>query len=201
MDSRFSDVVLQIGADQVYKMVELRKAGFVDGRLLDESGEAMDGVRVGLRHEQRDEEYEALTNEAGEWLLPRVPIGSYRVTFGDPDRPLSPAESLEFGGGSLRYPDRRVPRGASIVVRAVDARGEPLVGATVTGFERAGGPFDAITEEHGVVIVRYLAPGSYVASVAHPNGRHGRTNIRLSGEEDQMIFQVVCREVETDPER
>ena len=193
MDSRFSDVVLQVGADQVYKMVELRPAGFVDGRVLDEQGEALEGLRVRLEAELGDLVFETITNAAGEWVVSGVPIGGYRVTFGDPLRPLVPARSFQFGGGSSRFPEQRISPQASILVRAIDMHGDPVVAAEVTGFERAGGSYHPITDEYGVVRVRYLVPGRYTAVVEHRSGLSGQTNIDLQGNEDQMAFQVVCR--------
>lgn len=193
MNSRISEVALVKGSSEVYKVLELRAAGHVDGAVRDEAGAPAADLQVTLDDLITGERMQTKTDLSGVWRLEGVRDSRYRLRFGHPERPLLPPEELDFKGSSLQYPDRTIPVTASVVLRIVDERSEPLIDARIRGWGNAAGPFDLHSEQNGIARAAYLLPGQYIIEVEHESGRKGKTTIQIEGEERDRIYQIVCR--------
>ncbi len=55
--------------------------GTIVGTVTDPSGAAMPGVNIAAVHTQTNQRYESLSNGVGQYRIPNLPIGDYRVTF------------------------------------------------------------------------------------------------------------------------
>ena len=185
-------------SSEIYKILELRAAGFVDGTVRDAAGNFAEDLCVTLDDVLTGDRFQTRTDAAGAWHIDGVQASRYRVLFGYPEQPLVQPEELDFSGESLRYPDRTIPETASVILRIVDEWSEPLVDAQIRGWGAAAGPFDLRTGINGIARVAYLKPGAYHLEIEHDTGRKGKTTIRLAGDERDRIYQVVCRKPEAD---
>lgn len=186
-----------------YVTIELLPAGFVDGIVHDEAGRAVEGLPVTLENVDSGERLATATQPSGMYLLEPVLSGEYRIYFGDPERPLIPAESLLFarsGGSSenaprpsLRYPDRVVPRTASVLIVVVDEIPARVPGAEIKGFGNVGGLIEATTDANGEARLRYLPPGRYHLNVTHRSGRRGKADFELAGDERDKVIEIMCK--------
>jgi hypothetical protein len=186
-----------------YVMVELLPAGFVDGIVRDEAGLAVGGLPVTLENVDSRVRIATETQPDGTYLIEPVLAAEYRIYFGDPERPLIPAESILFarsGGSSenaprpsLRYPDRVVPRTASILIVVVDEIPARVPDAEIKGFGNVGGLLEARTDANGEARLRYLPPGRYHLSVTHRSGRRGKTDFELAGDERDKLIEIMCK--------
>ncbi len=198
MSSRISEVALVKHSSEIYKILELRAAGFVDGSIRDAAGNLPEGLTVTFDDVLTGDRLQTQTDVAGGWRMDGVQASRYRVMFGHPQRPILPPEELDFAGASLHYPDRTIPVTASLVLRIVDELSEPLVDAQVRGWGTAAGPFDLRSGTNGIARVAYLLAGAYHVEIEHESGRKGKTTIQVAGEERDRIYQIVCRLPEAD---
>jgi hypothetical protein len=198
MSSRITEVALVKNSSEIYKIIELRDAGFVDGSVRDAAGNLPEGLCVTLDDLLTGDRLQTRTDAAGMWHIDGVQASRYRVLFGYPEQPLVPAEELDFSGAFLHYPDRTIPETASVILRVVDEWSDPLVDAQIRGWGVAAGPFDLRTGPNGIARVPFLRAGAYHLEIEHETGRKGKTTIRLAGDERERVYQIVCRTPEAD---
>lgn len=191
MNSLASEILLVRGSDNVYKTIELRPAGFLDGSVIDAAGGPVEGLLVTLRGETSGEVLETLTSAAGIFRFPTVRDGYYEVVLGNPNAPLVPPRELAFSGSSLQFPQQTIPVTGAAEVYAVGPEDEPLVDALVRGY----GPtsFETRTDERGGALVRFLPPGEYGVSVTTDSGASGKATLLVADTEVRARLDVACR--------
>jgi hypothetical protein len=55
--------------------------GTIVGTVMDPTGASIPGVNIVATHVETNQEYKSLTNDVGQYRLPNLPVGHYRVTF------------------------------------------------------------------------------------------------------------------------
>src|SRR5262245_23863795 len=55
--------------------------GTLTGSVVDSSGAVLSGVKVGIVNRETNATYDSLTNDVGQYSIPNLPIGTYKLTF------------------------------------------------------------------------------------------------------------------------
>lgn len=77
---RFAAIVF-IALTGVYGTATASQTGEIQGRVVEESGEGLPGVEVTAESPNLQGTRSAVTNRNGEFLLPLLPVGTYKLTF------------------------------------------------------------------------------------------------------------------------
>ena len=181
------------GRDHVHVQLRFARAGFMDGSVLDAEGQPAEGLSITMERSTTGERRSTETTPAGMFSFRDVVDGAHRIYFGDPNRPLIPAEDFVFKAPELRYPERAVPRLASVRFTIVDELARGIPGAKVRGWGPT--PIDTETDAYGTALVRFLPAGRYKVRVDGSSSglaRDGKTDFLLEGGEVEKHVQVVC---------
>lgn len=181
------------GKSRVLVTLQFQRTGFIDGAILDADGAIVEDLLVTLTNLATQETRETATSPAGVWRLEDIRAGRYRITFGNPARPLVPAEEFTFTGSEQRRPLCTVPVTSSIRFRVVDGMGRVLPDAKVRGVGTGGGTVDVITGPNGEALARFLLPGSYNVRVSDPEQHSGKLSFHLEGNEVEQLMEIPCR--------
>jgi len=189
---RLADQPQLSGKDHAHLRLQLARAGFVDGSVLDVDGRPVEGLAVTLEDRHDRSRRTVRTGPAGIWRVDDLRDGAYRVLFGPPDRPLIPAEDLGFVGPSHRFPDRVVPRLFAFEVRVLDDGGRPLAAASVRAVGQPLGVVDATTEPDGIARVTHAPAGRYQLRVAAEGGWNGSRIVEIGEAQAGSVIEVRC---------
>jgi hypothetical protein len=129
---------------------DLRRPGFLTGRVVDAGGAPVAGIAVRVEDRAGGEARELVTDASGVYLASPLPEGEYRVLVGRPAAPLARADDVSYSPPSLHMPDLVTPPLGELVVRVVDLDGHPVAGALVEGHGLRSGPIRATTGTDGV---------------------------------------------------
>ncbi len=159
----FADLVERIELGGQGVVVRLEDAARVDGRVLDERAQPIDGVRVRvLRASSRSgapsgANCDAISDASGSFRFDRLGAGRWRIEAQSDDARLRGALEFELAHADLRVLDLVLSRGATLRGRVVDAsRREPIAGARVSTdahLERA-----AVCDSDGRFTLAGIAP-------------------------------------------
>jgi hypothetical protein len=181
------------GKSHVHLTLRLERSGFIDGAVRDADGAVVEGLLVTLENLGTHLRSETRTSPSGVWRLEDVREGRYRITYGNPERPLVSAEEFTFTSSQLRRPVCTVPVTASIRFLVVDGMGQVLPGARVRGIGKGGGTVDVITGQGGEALARFLLPGTYSVRVDDPTGHFGKLSFDIEGNEVEKLVEIPCR--------
>ncbi|WP_164010937.1 carboxypeptidase-like regulatory domain-containing protein [Pyxidicoccus trucidator] len=149
----------------------------LSGRVLDEAGVPLSGVRVTLFHQEHSRYFTTSTDADGRFSFGLLPVGAYGLVASSPG--LLPAHLPDVSDEDLDdivlHPPRR------IVGQVLLADGRPAPGAEVqVQYSR----HVAVTDGEGRFAFEPLAPGEYEV-LAERDGAHGFANVSLSEEDRQ----------------
>jgi hypothetical protein len=159
------------GSANVFVNPQFRPAGFIDGNVIDASGNPAQGVLVVITSEPGHARASARTDAHGDYLIPNVTDGAYSLSIGPPDAPLLKPDALSFKAPSLRFPVRQLPETGTLRVTTLDESGRALPDTEVTGISNSGGALRVKTDGRGTAAVRYLLPGRYRLEAKTEDGR------------------------------
>jgi hypothetical protein len=190
---RTSPTLLVKGSESPFVSLELNARGYLEGVVLDETGEAVGDLSVTLLSVSKQGDRMTRTDGAGRYLFDDLVDGEYQLLIGARNNPLVGPEDLAFQAPSLHYPLRRVPKLGSVMVRVVDVNRRPIVGARVDGFAPDGGILSGDSDSGGYCEVKNLVPGRYRLSVRGQGDAVGRAVcIVTSGA--QAEIEVIVRD-------
>jgi hypothetical protein len=174
-----ASVLLVRGSPEQFVTIALRPSGFVDGSVLDAEGRPAEGLDVTLESRETHRRATVTTDAAGSFLFRNVQDGEYVLSFGRPDSPLLPAETLAFKAPSLRFPTRTLPGTAVLKIEAVDENLQPQARARISGSAPGASAIDVFADHLGRATIRWLLPGHYLIDVMDEQGREGHMAIDL----------------------
>ncbi len=181
------------GKDHAHFILTLERTGFIDGSVRDAGGSVVGGLLVTLLNLEAREPSQTTTSPAGVWRIENMREGRYRITFGNPARPLVPAEEFTFTGSQQPGPATIVPVTGSIRFLVVGGMGQVLPDARVRGIGTGGGTVDVITGPNGEALARFLLPGKYNLRVGDPTGHSGKLSFDIEGSEREKLVEIPCR--------
>jgi len=191
MNTRHHQILLVRDAREAALEILLTPAGFLDGTVLFESGEAVEGLAVTLEALKDGTRRTAYTDAAGGYLFKLVLDGEYRLFFGPPEAPLLPVDSLSYRSPAVRFPLRTLPTSGRMHICTVDALGRPLPEASVRGFGTNGGTFDLKSDLDGCLSVELLPAGRYRITAASEDLLRGKITVELAtGEEREVTIYL-----------
>ncbi len=186
MNSSEVNILIARGVERQYVNLKLKPSGFIDGGVTNSRSEPLDGVRVVLESAATNLRVETVTDQAGNYIFRDVLDGKYTLTFGSPDDPLIPAQTVIFKAPSLRFPTRVIESDATAALTVIDVGGSAIADAKVQGFGPSGGAFAGTTDSQGRAEFRFLPAGDYTI-VATSDDRRGRGRFKLVAHEISQI--------------
>ncbi|MEX1026162.1 MAG: carboxypeptidase-like regulatory domain-containing protein [Planctomycetota bacterium] len=165
----------------------LRRAGFLEGQLVDSEGFALEGVDVVLVGQADTRSIETQSDTFGRYRFDRVPDGLYELVIGPPESPLAPSERIEFRAPSMTLPATVLDGLATVVVQVIDDAGVPVVDARITGSSTGGGRIDAVTDATGQATLLHLGPGRVRLGIAHAEHGSERSGFDLGGDAEKVV--------------
>jgi hypothetical protein len=175
------------GSADVFVSPQFRRAGFIDGNVVDSRGAPVEGMTVTIIAEDTHARSSVQTDAAGNFAIRDVTDGNYSLAVGSPDAPLMKPKRLSFKAPSMRFPTCRLPETGSLRVLTVDPAGKPLANVAVSGFSTSGAALRAATDGRGAAIVRYLAPGKYRLEAKIEDGRKAGQWIDVSADQESVV--------------
>ncbi len=85
--------------------------GTLVGTVTDPSGASMPGVAIVATHIQTNQRYDSLSNEVGQYRIPNLPIGDYRVSFEQKGFKTAVRESIKLSVTDVLRVDARMEVG------------------------------------------------------------------------------------------
>ncbi|MFT5154015.1 MAG: hypothetical protein ACI841_004022, partial [Planctomycetota bacterium] len=138
--------------------VNLRMApvGFVDGSVIDGDGLSAEDCLITLQDVNSDTRLTARTGPGGQYLFPTVRDGVYRLSVGNPVRPLIDVQEIAVEGAETKVDEIRLPPTAWLTFQIVGVYNEFIEEATIRGAGSSGDSVDVISDASGEAIARYL---------------------------------------------
>ncbi|QDU68261.1 carboxypeptidase-like regulatory domain-containing protein [Engelhardtia mirabilis] len=182
-------VVLSPGRENVYLVLHMERAAFVDGRVLDMDGSVVEGLQVTLEVPTTALRRTVDTDHAGFFRFDAVPDGDYRLLVGPPDAPVLDARTIEVRPPSVAIPTIQVPVLETVRILTVDAIGGPLAGVRVRGSGNNGGYVDVVTDSRGEALVPLLPAGTFRLRAAEEG--LGRAFVAADVPDDGEVHDIV----------
>lgn len=190
--SRRAPVNLHPRRENVFVVLQMERAAFVDGRVLDVDGAVVEGLAMTLELASTRERRTTTTDHLGFYRFDSVADGEYRLLVGPPDAPVLDPRTLAVRPPSLAIPTIEVPALESLRIRVVDAIGAPVEGARVRGSGADGGYVDGVTDARGEILTPLLPPGRYRLRSAVDDVGRGFLAFQLQalGETQEAVIEL-----------
>jgi hypothetical protein len=181
------NALLVPGSSDVFVSPQFRRAGFVDGTVLEPDGAPAEGVSVTLSSDTTHARSSAVTDASGAFVIANVADDNYTLFIGSPESPLVKPDALSFSAPSMRCPTRTLPETGSLRVTALEPQGRALSDVAVQGFSQSGGALSTTTDAHGSAIVRHLLPGRYRVDARIDDGRRAGAWAEVAAKRETVV--------------
>jgi hypothetical protein len=186
-----ASVLLVPGSSNQFVTLALLPSGFIDGGVLDADGRPAEGLDVTLESVETKERSTLSTDAAGTFLFRDVLDGEYQISFGRPDSPLLPPQSIAFRAPSLRFPTRTLPPTGSVKITVLEPTLRPAARVRVSGTAIGGGAVDVFSDHMGIARARYLAPGHYRLDARTDDGLEASSAIDVEAGKEAPLEMIV----------
>jgi len=193
-----ASVLLVRDSSEAFVTLLLAPGGFIDGGVLDFEGRPAEGLDVTLESVETRQRTSLSTDPAGTYLFRDVTDGEYTLTFGRPESPLLPAESLAFKAPSLRFPTRSLPPTGTLKVQVIDESLRPLARVHISGSAPRATALDTFSDHLGLAVVRYLLPGRYRIDAQGEAGLEASSAVELDAGREVPLEMLLRRRKRSD---
>jgi hypothetical protein len=191
-----ANVLLVRSSSEQFVTLLLLPSGFIDGGVLDSEGRPAEGLDVTLESTETRQRATLTTDAAGTFLFRDVLDGEYKLSFGRPDSPLLPAESIDFRAPSLRFPTRTLPPTGSLKINVIDARLHAKPRVQISGSALTVGAIDTFSDQAGIARARFLPPGHYRIDARSEDGLEASATIDILADRE-LPLEMLVRKRET----
>jgi hypothetical protein len=174
-------------SSNVFVNPQFRRAGFIDGSVVDARGAPVEGMTVTITSDATHARTSVRTGANGDYVIPNVTDGDYSLSIGEPNAPLLEPDRLAFKAPSMRFPTRRLPETGSIRLFTVDPSRRSLANVEVSGYSTGGAALRTTTDGHGTSFVRYLAPGKYRLQAKIEDGRRAEQWVDVTAGQESIV--------------
>jgi hypothetical protein len=182
---------------------ELSRGAYVEGVVQDDEESGVGGIDVRLRPIALDDPSAQIvaglqhTDDDGHYLFSMVPPGTYEVALGNKNLSPQGPQQIYVATGRGYTVNFFVPEQNDITITVQDAKGNPLVGATVSLWSGDGeGVIRGETEETGEVNLYPVPPGEYTIKIWRAEYKRVVEKRTLNGVSDEVEWTFV---LEPDP--
>jgi len=174
-------------SSNVFVNPQFRRAGFIDGSVVDVHGAPVEGMTVTITSDATQARTSVRTDANGAYVIPNVTDGDCSLSIGEPNAPLLKPDRLAFKSPSMRFPTRRLPETGSIRVFTVDPSRGSLANVEVSGYSTGGAALRTTTDGRGTGFVRYLAPGKYRLQAKIEDGRRAEQWVDVTAGQESIV--------------
>ena len=186
-------VLLERASPEVFVNLRMMRAGYVEGRVLDDAGLPAAGVTITLVAVADRSSRDTSTDELGRYRFEEVLDGAYELGVGPLRNPiLRERRTVRVRAPGMTVPEFVLPRLAALQVTVVDSFDERLLqGVEVTGSGTRGGVLRAETDAWGEALVRHLPPGPWRLRLSLEGFEDRRDQVELTaGETTRVVLSL-----------